>query len=383
MLHTAMAVSDDIYFEDALEKVIDECIDKIGAITPQVGIVLTSCMDGDFPAMLRKITDAFPTIELIGCTTDGEITRQSGFIEDSIALLLLASDTATFGAAIAENISINAKESFSRARDEAQRKIGGDPVCGFMFPDGLTTTSTSLDICIREVFGEIFPIFGGTAGDHYTFKGTSQFYNTGVFHDAAPLLLLGGELKVSVSVRKGPVPTGPHYRVNRYEKNVVYEIDDKNALDFYHENMGGYKKQFALFPLAVYQEGSNEYYLRNPYVFDERNRLIRFVGNFPDKCTIRLTQVSRDYTCIAAQQANQEILDRAEQDPEILLLFACTSLRQLLGTRAGEKFALLNTQVQSPFFGFYGYGEISPQRVGLPVNYHSDSYVIVSLDSKS
>ena len=371
MLNTTIAVSDDIDPSEALQKVLLECTEKIGSTPPQVGIFFTSCMDVDLQGMLGKIVEAFPSIDLIGCTTDGEISSNTSFIEDSVALLLLSSDTIEFSTAIAENVSDNANNSFIKAAEQATAKLHSDPVCALTFPDGLTTVGTSLDRMICEAFGDDFPVFGGTAGDHYLLTATYQFFGDKVYRDSAPLLLIGGDAHIASSVQVGPVPTGLHYTIGRFENNIVFEIDGKSALDFYLEHLGDHQEQVTQFPLAVYENEGEDFYLRDPLMHNKEDGSISFVGNFPASCTVRLTIVSRNDVLTSAERANRSLQLIEGKPPELLFLFPCTSQRHVLGSKTNEKFRFLQESMADvPFFGFYCYGEIAPLSPGQPTRFH-------------
>ncbi len=115
MIHSVTGVSDDIDLDVALEQVIDQCRQQLGRKRPQVGLLFSSCLKADFPKILSVILETFQGLELVGCTTDGEVNRETGFIEDSISLMLLASDTVEFSTAVAKNLSRNAESSFKTA----------------------------------------------------------------------------------------------------------------------------------------------------------------------------------------------------------------------------------------------------------------------------
>ena len=139
MLQAFISVSDELDLLEATQEVITDCRVKLDGLMPKVGIVFTSCMGGDFSGMLAKILGAFPGIQLLGCTTDGEISRAGGFMEDSVALLLLCSSSIRFGVSVAVDVSKQPEASIAKAFAECRRKISGTPRCGFIFPDGITT----------------------------------------------------------------------------------------------------------------------------------------------------------------------------------------------------------------------------------------------------
>ncbi len=297
--------------------------------------------------------------------------------------MLLSSDTVEFVTTIAENISQGAEESFRAALGEARGRMQREPVCALTFPDGLTTIETALDIAIQNSFGEFFPVFGGAAGDHFLLIGTHQFHNEQVYSDAAPILLIGGDVKISGAVNKGPVPNGLSYRIDRHEDNIIYEIDGKTAKAFYQEHLGDYHEQITQFPLAVYNHGDTEFFLRNPLTVNDEDESVTFVGTFPKECTVKFTLVSRQDILEATRQANISILnDDSGVDPDVIFVFPCTSQRHVLGSKTNEKFSLLKTDKRNiPFFGFYCYGEIAPVSIGSSTTFHSYSYVILALSS--
>jgi hypothetical protein len=384
MLQAVIGISDDIDLSVAIEKVISSCRLQLGSLRPRAGILFTSCMDADFPGILGRILREFPGLHLVGCTTDGEISRPTGFIEDSLALLLLSSDTVEFSSAIAQNLSANAQTSLQAAFHESCRDLHSLPVCAFVFPDNRADIAISIEAALHQVFGGHFPVFGGMAADHSLPTGALQFHGNQVYSDAAPILVLAGDLALDVAVRKGPVPTGLHVPLGRHDGNRVFEIDGKTAVAFYRENFGCNLQQIGQFPLAVYREGKDEYYLSDPDLINEEDGSISFVNNFPDQCSVRLTLVSRSDVLKTAEQANRHILRPDKSlSPEVAFIFACTSLRYVLGSRTDEKFTLLQKdRSEIPFFGFYCYGEIAPLTIGSPSQFHNDTYVIVTLGSR-
>lgn len=78
-------------------------------------------------------------------------------------------------------------------------------MCAIVLPDGLTTTSISIDKLLCSIMGESFPVFGGLAADHFHLVQTFQFCGSKVYSDAMPILVFGGDLTLSASVFTGPV----------------------------------------------------------------------------------------------------------------------------------------------------------------------------------
>ena len=386
MIESVYSVSDNLDPLAGVRSVVSDCKAQLGGRIPSAGLFFTSCMEADYADMLAEIHDAFPNIELIGCTTDGEITPARGFTEDSSALILLISEDIGFAAEIAENISKDAESSVSDAYQQAKAKLGGKPSTALVFPDGMSTMSVPIDAVLRSAIGESFPIFGGSAGDGFRIVKTYQFKGNGVYSDAMPILLISGDLSIGLNIATGPRPYGEFYQVERVSGNVVYSIDGVTALEFYERFFGKFieDRELSFFPLAVYSGDGEDFVLRDPVEVDRRNGSVSFVGRFEEPCKVRITQVTREETLSSGHRGTKRILDIFEGDsPELILLFSCTSRRHVLGSRTNEEFKILRQDQQSiPFFGFYCYGEIGPFTNGESVHFHSDTCISVALKSK-
>ena len=383
MIESVHSVSDDLDPLSGVRKVVADCKEQLGTRRAAAGLFFTSCLETDYGEMLAEIHKAFPAIQLIGCTTDGEITPGRGFTEDSSALLLLISDDIVFATAVAENISTDPELMITEAYNQAVNSLDAQPTAAFLLPDGLTTMDISLDAVLQSVMGESLPIFGGLAGDGFELKKTYQFLGKRVFTDAMPILLLGGELEIAVDIARGPVPYGDFYEVNELDGNTIYSIDGVKTLEFYEKFLGDFldDREISFFPLAVYNDEDEHFALRDPIDVDRSDGSITFLGRLKPPCRVRLTQVSREETLKSAARGTEQILNSFDgRNPELVLLFCCTARRHVLGSRTDEEFKVLRQDDRKvPFFGFYCYGEIGPFSIGESVHFHSDTCVFVAL----
>lgn len=386
MIESVFSVSDDLDPVVGVRKVVDECRKELGERAAHAGIFFTSCLDTDYSLMLDEIHEVFPDIELVGCTTDGEITQHLGCSEDSSALIILSAPHIRFASSVAENISGDSLTSLKKGYEEAKTELAAVPTLALVFPDGLSTMNVPIDALLRSMAGETLPIFGGSAGDGFQIKQTFQFQGNQVYTDAMPLLLMAGELDLAVDIAVGPVPSGEFYSVDSVKGNIIHNIDGVAALEFYERFFGPYieDRELSFFPLAVYTGESEDFVLRDPVAIDRADGSISFVGRFETPCRVRITQITREDTVRSGHHGSEKILSAFHEDkPDLVLIFSCASRKHVLGSRVNEELTVLQqNKRQVPFFGFYCYGEIGPFVIGKPVHFHSDTCITVALRSR-
>lgn len=382
MLNSFTSSSDDVDPFDAVAAIVEDCRQQARGYRPQIGLVFISYQGVEYREILQQIQSAFPETQLLGCTTDGEISSTLGFSEDSISLMLFASDTIRFATALATDISVTPEESFGKAFAECSMQLSQNPVCGFIFPDGLTSIGTPLDVIIRSTFGDSFPFFGGTAGDNYLLKKTYQFYGSAVHTDAAPVLMLGGKVKLTSRMVSGWTPIGSYHTVDAATNNRAYGIAGLTTQGFFEKYLGPYQQAFTDFPLALYHEEGDDFILRNSLGIDENDGSMDFVGNFFPGAKVRLTTVTRDDAISAADNANRDILEEIDFNADAMLIFSCAVRRHFLGSRTGEESRRLRDSSHIPIAGFHGYGEIGPIGAGRPTWFHNNTYLVVAIKAE-
>jgi hypothetical protein len=185
--------SQDVDSVDAVAELIAGAKVALGASLPRVAMLFAG-IDHDFAIVLEQINAQWPGIALIGCTTDGEMSSQILFAEDSLALVLLSGDDFYAVSGVARSVSTDVAGSIRASVNDAVQCLagrgGGDrrgngaaPHLCIALPDGLTVSGSAALNALRAALGDAVPIFGGTAGDQWRFKGTRQFHATEVLYD--------------------------------------------------------------------------------------------------------------------------------------------------------------------------------------------------------
>jgi len=384
MLKVSVAHSLELDTSDAVEEVLHQCHEQFGVLKPDAGLLFTG-IDHDHQLILKRINEVYSGIELIGCTTFGELSSVHGVTDDSIVLLLFFSDEITFKAGVAESISKDATNSIKKALKSAKSNLNDDPAMCLILPNtsagtGEVTAFVDLEDLIQGIhqgLGDSFPVFGGCAGDPNWFGGC-QYYKDSVLTDAAPFFMISGSLLFSLGISAGWMPIGKKTKITHAQKNTIFKIGDLSALDFYKHYLGEFDFLGVVeYPLAVFENEGDNFYLRAPTFFDSEKGSMSFMATIPEGSTVQLTHATRDKTINGVEMSVNSALSKYPgSNPSLALCFTCMARKMVLGTRVQEEYHLLKKHFPNlPIAGFYTGGEIGPLDSGKPTRYHNETFL--------
>lgn len=237
---------------------------------PDIALVIFFCSDEyDLTVLADEMRQLFGGIQVVGCTTAGEI-GPAGYLEHSIA-------GASFPARDFEAVSgrIDRLQQFrigtglAFTQELLQRLKGlapqADPDNSFalVLIDGLSVREEPVTRALQSALGRL-PLFGGSAGDGLNF-GQTQVYFDGDFHaDSAVLVLVTTPLPFRIFKTQHFVPTEQRLVVTAAdaEQRIVSEIDGWPAAEAYARLVGTDVKnldprRFAASPVVVLIDGAN------------------------------------------------------------------------------------------------------------------------------
>jgi hypothetical protein len=203
----AVGHSDDLDAAGAIAEALEQCAEALGGQTPKAALLL-SAFGTDCEETLAAVNQAYPDIQLVGCTTAGEMSSVLGFQEDSITLALFASDTVDITAGVGQNVSGDVSASCREAVAQARAKTSLEPALCITTPDSLAAANTDITGCLREALGERPSILGGASATQENDFSGYQFCCGQMYQDALPVLLFSGPLIYSAGVATGWKPLG-------------------------------------------------------------------------------------------------------------------------------------------------------------------------------
>jgi hypothetical protein len=381
MLKAVVGHSNDPDTDVAIAEVLEQCLTALDTSSPQAGILLAA-LDFDHAEILRRIHQTFPGIQLIGGTTDGEISSVLEFQQDSLVLILFCADEIEFQAAVGRHISSDPIAIAQKTVQTAQAQAKSPTSLCITTPESLTTSGLLILQGLQQALGTEVPIVGGTTCDQWQFKQTYQFFGQEVLSDALPILLLSGHVLWGHGVSSGWTPIGKKGTVTKVEGNVLYEVDGQPALVFYRDYLGDMRPSPA-YRLAVFEANRDSWYMRTSNgEYDENSGNITFFADIPLHAEVQVVKSNRDEMVDSARLSMQQALEHYPgKQPTVALFFSCTGRMHVLGTRAKEEYQVLQAEMPAgtTCAGFYTYGEIAPLRPHGETQFHNETFVTLLL----
>lgn len=383
MFKVVVGHSNDPDSVEAIAEIIEQCLKSLAGTIPQAGIVFAA-MDFEHSVILKKIMQQFPQLELIGGTSSAEISSEMGFQQDSLTLMLFCSDEIEIKAGIGHDVSKNPRNSVKEAISQATSKSYQEESMCLTLIDGLNfSSSKTVEAINQELKGKI-PVFGGVTADSLKFTQTYQFYQQEICSDAVVMLIFSGKLLFASRTGNGWHSLSKPKKVTKAQDNILYEVEEKTALEFYKYYLNDSYPSLK-YPLAVYEENSDKFYLRVPFDHDAKLGSVQFFANIAEGATVQIMETNVERILTSAQGAMTNALqDYPGTEAAAVMFFSCASRLNILGTKAAAEYQLTSSCFSRtyPYIGFYTFGEIAPLQKDGTTFLHNESAIALVLGTR-
>lgn len=322
------------------------------------------------PELAEAINAAFPTTEVVGCTTAGEITP-SGYGQGCITAIGFEQK----GFAI-EAASIECLDDFSLtdAQMLVDQLISGcrhheiAPIKGNTFAvtllDGLSIQEENVLVTLNSALGSI-PSFGGSAGDDIHLAKTHVFYN-GAFHTGAAVVMLVNtiyDFEVFTTHHMNELDEKLVVTKADAEGRCVYELNAEPAAIEYARAINVPVEQlnhevFALNPIAV--KLGDEFFVRSIQQVNE-DLSLKFYCAVENGIVLTIMQPGDMASDLLAKL---DIIQSKIGKPQLILGCDCF-LRRLETELSGQSESISTLLRENCVIGFNTYGE---QFEGMHIN---------------
>jgi hypothetical protein len=332
-------------------------------------------------SVFEHLQNTYPKANIVSVSTSGEILGSSLF-----------DDTVVATAIEFERTNIKCVETFFESHESSvqvgkflmEQLSSHDLTAVLVFSEGSFINGSELVSGLNANKLPHVSITGGLAGDAARFKQTLVGLNhTASEGSIVAIGFYGNKIQVGHSSFGGWDEFGRERVVTKSDKNVLYELDGKNALDLYKEYLGPYVDELPgsalLFPLSIKNENDSTNLVRTILTIDEENKTMTFAGNLPIGSKVRLMKANFDKLINASSKAASDaIVENVHTD--IALLISCVGRKLVLQERTNEEVEAAKNIFGSntTITGFYSYGEISPFNPNTNCELHNQTMTITT-----
>ena len=284
----------------------------------------------DSNAIIRGAKERFSPVDVVGCTTAGELS-QSGYSEGEIvalgfpksnfcARLVLVDDLDDFDAQMIIENMIRGRNEMSRDKPDWEAEFT------FLLIDGLSTREDALASELAVGLGPV-PLFGGSAGDGVNFEKAHVLFDGKTFSNSAILIQFRTNCRIKVFKSDHLTPTDRRMVVTGAdpERRLVSEINAAPAAREYARMLGKDPEQlttftFAAHPLVVRIGG--QHHVRAIQQVAENGDLV-FFSAIDEGVVLTLAEPENMVTHLDAEMAKLT----AKETPDVVLACDCVLRR--------------------------------------------------------
>ena len=338
---------------------------------PDIELVLFFCSsEYDLEALEKEMNRLFIGIQVVGCTTAGEIGT-AGYRSSGLSGVSIPAGCFIAVNGILENLS---RFNISRGHEFAQsllqrlesKSTESSPGSrfGLLLIDAMSRREESVSHALQYALGKM-PLIGGSAGDDLHFVKSDVYANGHFQSDSAVMILISTTLPFTIFKTQHFVPTDERMVVTEADPTgrIVKEINGLPAAEEYarlvgvdiHELNG---RSFATSPVVVMIDGTD--YVRSI-------QKVNSDGSLSFYCAIEEGLVLRVAHGVDLVHNLEEAFAQIRREvgpPQLVLGFDCV-LRNLEITQNGLKGRVGEIFLRNNTVGFSSYGE---QYRGIHVN---------------
>ncbi len=337
---------------------------------------------------LAQLVTQFPYASIISCSTAGEI---SGLIvnDDTIVATAITFQKSTIRPVIVNYEDYGSSEKAGKAIAEKLSNPALKHV--LIISDGQLVNGSELVKGSNSVLPTEVPVTGGLAGDGTNFEGTLVGLNGDVRQgNIVGIGFYGEHIKIGFGSHGGWDEFGPHRIVTKSVGNILYEVDDQNALKLYKKYLGPKAEELPgsalLFPLSMRVSKDAPTLVRTILSVDEIEQSMTFAGDIPEGATVRFMKSNFDRLIDGASKAASDgfYFNEKPVNPELILLISCVGRKVVLDQRIEEEIEAVEEIFGNDAFycGFYSYGELAPSSVGATCDLHNQTMTLTTYSEK-
>lgn len=331
--------------------------------------------------VLKALKAEFPTMKIVGCSSFGQMSSMGDMAEDASVLSFI-----WIGKSAKVHLHCVEMNHDSFTANVLAEKIStfksvheASPFSAMILFSAFPAHDEEATRIVQSTFPGV-PLFGGVAGDNWTFKEMQIYHEDQVLKNAMVLVSFSGAIEISHGVATGFEAHLLRKQVTKAVGSRIYEIDSRPALEYYRKSFSDSVKINSEIPLAVFEseKSSGGFYLRDPLSVDDSDGSLTFAGEIPVGSWVSFARTKEEDMIAAAERSLASALGGLSSEciPKFSLCISCAGRKILLGSQAKRESELIHKAYPDiPSIGFYSYGEISPLKREDQTKFHNQTFV--------
>jgi len=324
-------------------------------------------------------------IEYVACSSVGEIVKGASY-EDSISASIFSIDKSYFHVV---KQKVQEDESYNTGIELGKIAMHKFTHPSFISLFAIGVHGEKIIAGLKDVLGTEPNMYGGMAADEtgenpYVF--THDEKNNNGLHT---IILDSDKIDVNGFAISGWESLGTEHRITKSKDNIIYEINDEPALDFFKKFFGFYADPLAMekgvvatvnaqYPLQINRD--NEFVLRAPLNSDEANKTLTMAGPVHQGETFKFS-VAPGFEVIDETIEEFKKFKNEIEKPDAIILFSCKARHWAFGPMIENELEALNELWDVPFQGFFSFGEIGKNK-NQHTHFFNETCCLITLKEK-
>lgn len=325
------------------------------------------------------------SIEFVACGSAGEIVQGVAY-SNSISASLFEIDKSSFHI-VKQSVDID--QSYPAGIKLAKVALDKFDNPSFISLFSMGVHGEKFIAGVRDVLGKDPNMYGGMAADELEYKAYVFTHDNKDLNGIHTLIIDSDKIDVSGFAIAGWESIGTEHTITKSKDNVIYEINDEPALDFFKKFFGFFTDPLsqhsgkvttvnAQYPLQLMRNDSP--ILRAPLGSDEDERTLTLAGpvNQGEKFKFSIAPGFGviDQTIKEFKKFKEEI-----EKPDAIILFSCKARHWAFGPMIEDELEALDKLWDIPYQGFFTFGEIGKNK-DQQTSFFNETCCLVSLKEK-
>ena len=305
------------------------------------------------------------SIQLIGCSTAGEIAMVDSYNKHIVAMLMDMNEE-DFVIDHREYISTTKEDLLMQQAAESAMKSFDNPSL-LLFSCGVTRDHEKIVTGISAYLPKDTPVYGGVAGGDSNFTESVCFSSKGIINEGIVTLVVNGDkIKLEGLAVSGWQGMGNINVVTKAKGNVLLEINNEPALDFFCKHFGfdGYydyanDERLSMpgnYPLEMVNKNGYQR-LRSIMNFDVENKALILAAGVKEGDTFRFCLPPSLEVLDNSVSQFQKMADMGVKADAVVLI-SCMARKVVFGPLIDHEVKGIQEIWNKPLIGFFSFGEI-------------------------